>query len=358
MVGISFLSPPPPPVFLSADCTSQLPFCSLTGNYLSANPGLDNFLMHLKMHIDSSGMSIALAQPLEEIGRFWLGEVYLSLSFFPLKSSFPALKFSETLEQKLLVTEFKWMRRMLTRCLSKQNVCLSVLGLEIQHLTKFLPPHQVRANPIPCEERGLSWMNVYDNLKSVSRLPLFLSLCIVVLRSIQVLQRCLGLLKQLAHKFRLGTQSDLDQVLIQYMEIKANALLLKIRGEEMKILSETYTPEIVNVHQMIREELQDSLNKEEINLATFRSVLSKYEILGPEFEKLVEEYTKLHEIIQNRRKSWLARLVCGQLKGCIINASHRKIETSGFLSSSCPLTSPQHKDIILKLLSSDPAPQI
>uniref|UniRef100_A0A8C5WQD7 HAUS augmin like complex subunit 4 n=1 Tax=Laticauda laticaudata TaxID=8630 RepID=A0A8C5WQD7_LATLA len=313
MVGISFLSPPPPPVFLSADCTSQLPFCSLTGNYLSANPGLDNFLMHLKMHIDSSGMSIALAQPLEEVGREMAGGWRMGKT-----SKVPSIS---------------------------NSVILSLLS----------PPNLFTAEGIG---NATDRMNVYDNLKSVSRLPLFLSLCIVVLRSIQVLQRCLGLLKQLAHKFRLGTQSDLDQVLIQYMEIKANALLLKIRGEEMKILSETYTPEIVNVHQMIREELQDSLNKEEINLATFRSVLSKYEILGPEFEKLVEEYTKLHEIIQNRRKSWLARLVCGQLKGCIINASHRKIETSGFLSSSCPLTSPQHKDIILKLLSSDPAPQI
>uniref|UniRef100_A0A8C5RNA0 HAUS augmin like complex subunit 4 n=2 Tax=Laticauda laticaudata TaxID=8630 RepID=A0A8C5RNA0_LATLA len=270
----------------------------LKGNYLSANPGLDNFLMHLKMHIDSSGMSIALAQPLEEARKmlqahranwlqsaiflWFLREIVLKPGANPI---FLDQNFSETLEQKLLVTEFKWMRRMLTRCLSKQNVCLSVLGLEIQHLTKFLPPHQdleemqkklpaeaekfLKANYLQLlsyyhpESEGIG--NATDSLaehlafdkkqlKEARAQEEQLNRCLDQQKAVyfQVLQRCLGLLKQLAHKFRLGTQSDLDQVLIQYMEIKANALLLKIRGEEMKILSETYTPEIVNVHQMIR----------------------------------------------------------------------------------------------------------
>uniref|UniRef100_A0A670YTR0 HAUS augmin like complex subunit 4 n=1 Tax=Pseudonaja textilis TaxID=8673 RepID=A0A670YTR0_PSETE len=311
--------------FFFLDCTSQLPFFSLIGDDLSANPGLANFLMHLINHMDSSGMSIALAQPLEEVGRERAGGgrmgarkwiipgIRVAFNRFngvgrdlvgylvqpPGQTGDPTLFLTESLEQQLLVTELK---RMLTLCLSKQNVCVSILNLETQHLTEFLPPHQVRANPVPCGERGLSCQNGVKSIflcstgspRVMARIEPRMFCC-------EVLGRCLGLLRRMAQEFCLGAQSDLDQVLIQYMEMKTNALLLKIQVEEMKILLETYTPEIVNVHQMIRDELQESLSKEEINVATFRSVLSKYEVLGPEFEKLVEEYTKLHEIIQNHR---------------------------------------------------------
>ncbi|XP_026538875.1 HAUS augmin-like complex subunit 4 [Notechis scutatus] len=335
-------------VFLSADCTSQLPFCSLIDD-LSANPGFANFLMHLKNHIDSSGMSIALAQPLEEAREMlqahranWLKSATFLwfLREIVLKpGANPTLleqNFSETLDQQLLVMELK---RTLTLCLPKQNVCLNILGLEAQHLTEFLPPHQdleEMQKKLPAEvgktlkANCLELLSYYHpntgDIGAATQMIMFGSLaerlafdkqqlkearaqeeqlngCLDQQKPFysQVLGRCLGLLKQLAQEFRLGAQSNLDQVLIQYMEIKTNALLLKIRVEKMKILLETYTPEIVNVHQMVRDELQESLSKEEIDLATFRNVLSKYEILGPEFEKLVEEYTKLHEIIQNRR---------------------------------------------------------
>ncbi|XP_026575317.1 HAUS augmin-like complex subunit 4 [Pseudonaja textilis] len=336
----------------SKDCTSQLPFFSLIGDDLSANPGLANFLMHLINHMDSSGMSIALAQPLEEARKMmqahranWLkpATFFWILQKIVLKpGADPILlkqNLSESLEQQLLVTELK---RMLTLCLSKQNVCVSILNLETQHLTEFLPPHQVVLELWPELNRGCSvakrdWGEVnfvprfallpfLKNIGAAPQMIMFGSLaerlafdkqqlkeartqekqlsgCLGQQKAIysQVLGRCLGLLRRMAQEFCLGAQSDLDQVLIQYMEMKTNALLLKIQVEEMKILLETYTPEIVNVHQMIRDELQESLSKEEINVATFRSVLSKYEVLGPEFEKLVEEYTKLHEIIQNHR---------------------------------------------------------
>ncbi|ETE66486.1 HAUS augmin-like complex subunit 4, partial [Ophiophagus hannah] len=58
-------------------------------------------------------------------------------------------------------------------------------------------------------------------------------------------------------------QSKLGQLNTQYMEIKRNALLLKIRLEGLKIVSETYTPEIVNVHWVIRDKLQGGLSQEE-----------------------------------------------------------------------------------------------
>ncbi|XP_058039503.1 HAUS augmin-like complex subunit 4 [Ahaetulla prasina] len=331
------------------DCRSRLPLCSMTDDDLSAYPGLANLLMGLKKHIDPSGMTIALAQPLEEARKElqmhranWLKweavhrllqEALLKLAADP---SLQDKKFLETLEQQLLVVELK---RMLDRHSSPPNARPSVLGLESRHLTEFLPPHQdleQMQKHLPAEvekflkAKCLDVLSYYrpesGNVGAAAQMVMLGALAeslatekqhLKEARSRheeligyleqqraaypQVLLRCLALLKRMAREFHLGIQSELDQVNIQYMEIKCTAMLLKIRFEELKILSETYTPEIVKVHRMIRDKLQGSLSQEEQDLATSRKFLSNYEILGPEFEELVKEYTRLQEIIQNRR---------------------------------------------------------
>uniref|UniRef100_A0A8C6V763 Uncharacterized protein n=1 Tax=Naja naja TaxID=35670 RepID=A0A8C6V763_NAJNA len=93
---------------------------------------------------------------------------------------------------------------------------------------------------------------------------------------LQVLLHCLGLLKQLAREFRLVYGS-----------------------RELKIVSGTYTPEIVNVHRVIRDKLQGGLSQEEQDLVTSHKILLNYEILGREFEELVKEYMRLQDILQN-----------------------------------------------------------
>uniref|UniRef100_A0A8C6VPM0 HAUS augmin-like complex subunit 4 n=1 Tax=Naja naja TaxID=35670 RepID=A0A8C6VPM0_NAJNA len=118
---------------------------------------------------------------------------------------------------------------------------------------------------------------------------------------LKVLLHCLGLLKQMACKFRLEIQSSLDQFKTKYFMVKCNAYFLKFCDNEMEILSETYTPEVVNVHRTIRDKLQSLLTKEEEDLVISHRVLLEYEIMGPEFEKVVEVYTKLHEKIKTHR---------------------------------------------------------
>lgn len=46
---------------------------------------------------------------------------------------------------------------------------------------------------------------------------------------LQVLLRCLVLLKRFAHEYRLGAQSELDSLNTQYLEMKCSAMFLKIR---------------------------------------------------------------------------------------------------------------------------------
>uniref|UniRef100_A0A670YRE0 HAUS augmin like complex subunit 4 n=1 Tax=Pseudonaja textilis TaxID=8673 RepID=A0A670YRE0_PSETE len=300
--------------FFFLDCTSQLPFFSLIGDDLSANPGLANFLMHLINHMDSSGMSIALAQPLEEVGRERAGGGRMGAR----KWIIPGIRVAfnrfngvgrdlvgylvqppgQTGDPTLFLTGGS------PKTSKVPSISNSVI-LSLLSPPNLFPAENIGAAPQMIMFGSLAERLAFDKqqLKEARTQEKQLSGCLGQQKAIysQVLGRCLGLLRRMAQEFCLGAQSDLDQVLIQYMEMKTNALLLKIQVEEMKILLETYTPEIVNVHQMIRDELQESLSKEEINVATFRSVLSKYEVLGPEFEKLVEEYTKLHEIIQNHR---------------------------------------------------------
>lgn len=72
----------------------------------------------------------------------------------------------------------------------------------------------------------------------------------------QVLLRCLALLQRLLQEHRLKTQSELDRINAQYLEIKCSAMILKLRMEELKILSDTYTAEKVEVHRLIRDRLE------------------------------------------------------------------------------------------------------
>lgn len=45
----------------------------------------------------------------------------------------------------------------------------------------------------------------------------------------QVLLRCLALLQRLLQEHRLKTQSELDRINAQYLEIKCSAMILKLR---------------------------------------------------------------------------------------------------------------------------------
>ncbi|XP_069451860.1 HAUS augmin-like complex subunit 4 isoform X1 [Ovis canadensis] len=117
----------------------------------------------------------------------------------------------------------------------------------------------------------------------------------------QVLLRCLALLQRLLQEHRLKTQSELDRINAQYLEIKCSAMILKLRMEELKILSDTYTAEKVEVHRLIRDRLEGAIRLQEQDMEKSRQVLNTYEVLGEEFDKLVKEYTQLKQATENKR---------------------------------------------------------
>ncbi|KAF6130342.1 HAUS augmin like complex subunit 4 [Phyllostomus discolor] len=117
----------------------------------------------------------------------------------------------------------------------------------------------------------------------------------------QVLLRCLALLQRLLQEHRLRTQSELDRINAQYLEIKCGAMILKLRMEELKILSDTYTAEKVEVHRLIRDRLEAAIHLQEQDMEKSRQVLNTYEVLGEEFDRLVKEYTQLKQATENKR---------------------------------------------------------
>ncbi|KAL8177217.1 UNVERIFIED_CONTAM: hypothetical protein K2H54_043407 [Gekko kuhli] len=334
---------------LQPDSSSRLPPCSLTDEDLAACPGLANLLMSLTKHMDSSGLSTNLAQQLEEARKQlhlsranWLKwEALHRVLQEALRDSGSGLaahekKFLEVLEQQLLLGE---LRRILDSGPSAQGVQPSLLGLVPSDLLELLPPNQEMEEmqkrfPVELEKRLKNKCSAIlsyfcpesDAAGQIPRATMMGTLAeslaaekqrlqeardrdrelMGLLEQLkaaypQVLLRCLVLLKRFAREHRLGAQSELDSLNTQYLEIKCSAMFLKIRLEELSVLLETYVPEKVDVHRVMRDRLQAAIRQEEQDLAASRKILSSYEILGPEFEELVKEYAQLQAIIENRR---------------------------------------------------------
>ncbi|XP_077170029.1 HAUS augmin-like complex subunit 4 [Paroedura picta] len=334
---------------LQPGCAGRLPPCSLTDEDLAVYPGLANLLISLTKHMDSSGLSNNLAQQLEaarkELHRSrtnWLKwealHRILQEALRDLGSGLATQekKFLEVLEQQLLVGE---LRRILDFGPSAQDVQPSLLGLVPSDLLELLPPNQEleemqKRLPVELEKqlkhKCLALLSYFcpesDGAGQIPQASMMRTLGESLAAEKQHLQeardryqelmglleqqkaaypqvllRCLALLKRFAREYRLGAQSELDSLNTQYLEIKCNAMFLKIRLEELSILLETYVPEKVEVHRVMRDNLQAAVCQEEQDLTASRKVLSSYETLGPEFEELVKEYARLQAIIENRR---------------------------------------------------------
>ncbi|XP_005997088.1 HAUS augmin-like complex subunit 4 [Latimeria chalumnae] len=326
--------------------------CQPSEDDLSQHPGFADLLLRLRQHVDETGLSTSLRKELEQADRElklqrvgWLRSELLHRLIQELLQEYHAQKwetppedatFYETLEQCLLVAEC-------TKSLDPSKTTTQdappLLGLEIQHLMSLAPEsesiRQMKEQlPGELEQRlkrkCFSVLSYYKpeceadsrELKTAKSCQLA-ELLEEENRRLQaeregiraqarllqeqrviylaILTRCLGLLQRLLMDFRLKTQSDLDRKTVEYLEVKCNTILLQIRTGELEILLETYTAERVSAHRTIRATLEEKIQKEEQAMATSRRLLHSYEVLGAEFESLVQEYTHLKEEIVNKK---------------------------------------------------------
>uniref|UniRef100_A0A8C7BW43 HAUS augmin like complex subunit 4 n=1 Tax=Neovison vison TaxID=452646 RepID=A0A8C7BW43_NEOVI len=292
-------------------CSKQLPPCNLSEEDLLRNPHFGKLLLGLSQHIDESGLSLTLAK---EQAQAWK-EVRLHKTIW-LRSEILQRVIQELLVDYYVKTQdtnltlddkkdFVWMRARLPLEVEEQlkKKCFTLLcyhdpnsdsdgetlkAAKVWKLAEVLVGEKQQCQDAKSQQKE---QMVLLEKKSATYS--------------QVLLRCLALLQRLLQEHRLKTQSELDRINAQYLEIKCSAMILKLRMEELKILSDTYTAEKVEVHRLIRDRLEGAIRLQEQDMEKSRQVLSTYDVLGEEFDRLVKEYTCLKQATENKR--WALR---------------------------------------------------
>ncbi|KAM4808784.1 HAUS augmin-like complex subunit 4 isoform 2-T3 [Rhinophrynus dorsalis] len=333
---------------------SRLSMLQLDEEDLERNTQFSKLLLELCQILEPSGGSVSLIRELEEVQRelrlqrkVWLRsevihrlvqEMLLDLQVRKQEGSLSEeeRKFQDGLQQCILVSECS---RLLTSDSVSPSESVSLLGLDKQDLLDLLPPNThvlwmrdrlQKQLEEALRKKCFTFLSFHqpetDEEGDVLRAAKVLRLATTLedeKRRLQneqekhqemqallerqqemyphVLLRCLSLLRQAASDLRLQAQSDIDRMNAEYLEAKSNALFLKLRMEELQVLTDTYTPEKVEVHRQIRDSLEAAVKTEKHELATSRQILTSYEFLGPEFDGLVQEYTHLRDKIKDNR---------------------------------------------------------
>ncbi|XP_028933051.1 HAUS augmin-like complex subunit 4 [Ornithorhynchus anatinus] len=358
MASGDFCSPVEGLELLQKVCGHQLPPCQIGEEDLLHNPHFAKLLLSLAQRLDGTGLSNALAEEQAQAWKdvrlqktMWLRSEVLHrviqemLVDYYVRARDANLtpedrKFHETLEQRLLVTE---LTHLLDPPLCPEKETPPPLGLEKADLLDLMPPAEdsrlLQERLLPAVEEGLKKKcfsllcyhdpnsdSDTDTLKAAKVWKLAETLTgekqqrqdarsqqkeqIVLLEKqratySQALLRCLALLQKLLQEHRLETQAELDRKHTQYLEVKCKAMILKLRMEELQVLSDTYPAEKVEVHRIIRDSLEEATRTQEQDLENSRRLLGAYEVLGAEFDGLVQEYAQLRQEIDNKR--WAIR---------------------------------------------------
>ncbi|KAG5834692.1 hypothetical protein ANANG_G00264270 [Anguilla anguilla] len=333
---------------------ASFPLCQLTEEDLAQNPLFCRLLASLSQHVDHTGLSLPLRKDLEKaeqelrVQRLgWLRSESLLQLLREMAQEHCVRKhhssttadddkFYETLEQCLLVAQCV---RQLDPSSTVGQDQPQLLGLSAQHVLGLMPPEQ----DVRCMKRRLlvelekrlkekCWAllsyhqpdceNESEGLKSLklSRLPETLeneSKRAEGLRekhkeSAALLQRqthrylsellgCVQILQSVILDHRLKAQKELDVKKVEYLDAKCQIIIRKIRVEMLEIQLATYTPETIAAHRKIRDVLDGELSAARAEKQSADSVLSSFQILGQEFEALVEEYSRLRHEIDNKR---------------------------------------------------------
>ncbi|XP_059952459.1 HAUS augmin-like complex subunit 4 isoform X4 [Mesoplodon densirostris] len=288
-------------------CSKQLPPCNLSEEDLLQNPHFSKLLLSLSQHMDESGLSLTLAK---EQAQAWK-EVRLHKTTW-LRSEILQRVIQELLVDYYVKTQdrnltsedkkdFVWMRARLLLEVEEQlkKKCFTLLcyhnpssdsdtetlkAAKVWNLAEVLVGEKQQCQDAKTQQKE---QMVLLEKKSATYS--------------QVLLRCLALLQRLLQDHRLKTQSELDRINAQYLEVKCSAMILKLRMEELKILSDTYTDEKVEVHRLIRDRLEGAIHLQQQDMEKSRQVLNTYEVLGEEFDRLVKEYTQLKQATENKR---------------------------------------------------------
>ncbi|XP_011804549.1 PREDICTED: HAUS augmin-like complex subunit 4 isoform X2 [Colobus angolensis palliatus] len=307
MASGDFCSPGEGMEILQQVCSKQLPPCSLSKEDLLQNPYFSKLLLNLSQHVDESGLSLTLAKEQAQAWKevqlhktTWLRSEILHRVLQELLVDY-YVKIQDTNVTSEDKKDFVWMRARLQQEVEEQlkKKCFTLLcsydpssdadsetvkAAKVWKLAEVLVGEQQQCQDAKSQQK--------EQMLLLEKKSATYS---------QVLLRCPTLLQRLLQEHRLKTQSEPDRINAQYLEVKCSAMILKLRMEELKILSDTYTVENVEVHRLIRDRLEGAIHLQEQDMEKSRQVLNSYEVLGEEFDRLVKEYTVLKQATENKR---------------------------------------------------------
>ncbi|XP_069489942.1 HAUS augmin-like complex subunit 4 [Ambystoma mexicanum] len=334
---------------------NRMPMCHLIEDDLVQYPEFTKLLLEISQHFDESGLSLDLRKELDSTQnelkvqkKIWLQYEVVHRLLLEMLQEYhckkvdvkedkktirsPENQFCETLSNVLLVTECT---RLLDPSPTTDHNMAPLLGLNKEDVLTLLPPipemQQMKEQfqkklETRLKEKCSSLLTFHqpetdmnsDLLKAMKALQLVVILqdekrrlqsetekCKEITALLEkqkmafppVQLRCLSLLQKMAQNIRLTAQSEVDRLNVDYYESKCQAMVLKIKIEELQILVDTYTLPKLEVHKMIRDTLEKAICAEEQEMVTSRMLLNAYEDLGPEFEDLMKEYTRLKKDI-------------------------------------------------------------
>ncbi|KAK0152800.1 HAUS augmin-like complex subunit 4 [Merluccius polli] len=308
---------------------ASFPLCDLTEDDLTQNPKLCKLLATLSLHVDPTGLTTTLKTDLEKAEqklqsqrRRWLqaeslhGLLHEMMQDHRVKKHRTALPpdqnmFYDTMERCLLVAQCVRLLDLSTTTTTTTTGLdqPSVLGLDPQQVLELIPTEknvQRMKQGLPKElEKHLKtkcfsllsyyqpdWESESDGLKNIKlahlsgqldgekkRAESLVEVCrentVLLQRQTQLylteLTKCIQLLQSLILDHRLRIQTQLDHKKLDYLEAKCELVM-----------------------QKIRDQLESELKDCQLKKRSAESKLASFEMLGPEFEALAEEYARLH----------------------------------------------------------------
>ncbi|XP_065828504.1 HAUS augmin-like complex subunit 4 [Oscarella lobularis] len=86
-----------------------------------------------------------------------------------------------------------------------------------------------------------------------------------------------------------------------WLAARCDAMCLKLRVLKCQVLRDIYTPEAVSALKQIRKQLQNLQLQCEVEKQRLTQTLHGYRSVGPEFEKIVAEYSRVNEEVENKK---------------------------------------------------------
>uniref|UniRef100_A0A2K6PJK6 HAUS augmin-like complex subunit 4 n=1 Tax=Rhinopithecus roxellana TaxID=61622 RepID=A0A2K6PJK6_RHIRO len=281
MASGDFCSPGEGMEILQQVCSKQLPPCNLSKEDLLQNPYFSKLLLTLSQHVDESGLSLTLAKEQAQAWKevqlhktTWLRseilhgvlqellvDYYVKIQDTNVTSEDKKARLQQEVEEQLKKKCFTLL------CYydpSSDADSETVKAAKVWKLAEVLVGEQQQCQDAKSQQK--------EQMLLLEKKSTTYS---------QVLLRCPTLLQRLLQEH--------------------HAMILKLRMEEVQILSDTYTVEKVEVHRLIRDCLEGAIHLQEQDLEKSRQVLNSYEVLGEEFDRLVKEYTVLKQATENKR---------------------------------------------------------